>query len=103
MLAGHSSGGCISGMGADRLVSCRGITISFPCVTFNSRGNLQNALPAFCTPLIINLALTQQATLQEAWMILSERFLVSAAKVKSLEVHLGMPRGGLIASLLCVR
>lgn len=100
---GHSSGGCFSGTGANGLVSCRGVTISFPYVTFNSRGNLQNALPAFCSPLNINLALTQQATLQEVRMIPSELFLVSAAKVKSLEVHLGTPGGGLIASLLCMR
>lgn len=85
------------------LAGGRVVTISFPYVTFNSRGNLQNALPAFCSPLNINLALTQQATLQEVRMIPSELFLVSAAKVKSLEVHLGTPGGGLIASLLCVR
>lgn len=88
-------------MGANGLGLLQEAPIPLPFVTLNSRGNLQNTLPTFCSPLNINLALTQQATLQEAQLIRSEQFLVSAAKVKSLEVRLGMPRGGLIASLLC--
>lgn len=60
------------------------VAIPLPLVTFNSRGGLQYALPGFCSSLNINLALTQQATLQGAQMILSEQFLVSAAKVQNL-------------------
>lgn len=71
----------------------------FSICHFNSRGNSRYALPGVCSLLNINLALTQQATLQggsdvSVWTVSG----LCCQSIKSLEVHLGIPRGGLIAS-----